>query len=217
MPHQPFLLSFLPHSLSNVPQQRICCQKATLSLPSSCPKCCPVWPFRLVSLFLIFAVTLPAPIFLNGPLITLTGVDSFLAYRQNSLLVTVPTSTQLTQPRVRIMFIWLTTLGPFFLVAYVENVGVKLLGVAISAASCGFGEITFFSLSSYYHKYVPCPLHFFFIYCGTTQYFVVIVTEQVFGQRNVTVKRGSIFPVLRWEICWSDDDKQTLTSTENPP
>jgi len=52
----------------------------------------------------------------------------------------------------RIIFLTVTAFIPFFIVAYVESTVLKLLGIAISSISCGFGEITYFSLSSFYHK-----------------------------------------------------------------
>ncbi|KAJ4454888.1 putative Protein btn-1 [Paratrimastix pyriformis] len=52
----------------------------------------------------------------------------------------------------RILFVAITQLSCFQLVAWCDAVWLRLLGVVLASVSSGFGEVTFLALSSYFHK-----------------------------------------------------------------
>jgi battenin len=53
---------------------------------------------------------------------------------------------------VRMVVIVTFSLISFQLVAWFDQVWIKTIGIAFGAVACGFGEITFLAMSSYYHK-----------------------------------------------------------------
>jgi battenin len=52
----------------------------------------------------------------------------------------------------RVVFITITASASFVITALFANVWIKLIGVVVASISCGFGEITYMALSSYFHK-----------------------------------------------------------------
>ncbi|KAK2148807.1 hypothetical protein LSH36_481g00020 [Paralvinella palmiformis] len=120
--------------------------------------------------------------------------------------LTAPWYIQSIPYGIRVMVVTVFAVVSFPVVAWSEFVWMSLLGVALTSASSGLGEITFLSLSTYYHNY-------FFILIQKTSFFKAdrvkeevkpLITEQNSNQIN-KLPLTKKFVLVRFELIYFEN------------